>query len=298
MARILFRVLCVVVSLFISAQVGVARARQDRGGGTERPLKVTTAMELPFRLLDGYLIVVEGRIGEQEHLKFALDTGATFSVLKTTLARPEFVRRAARRVVNLERVMDQGMIEVSDVQLGPIRIAALPMMLNTLNYLGSGAASVDAVIGLDVLRLKSFTIDFGRKRILLGQATALRSSAPLEMTTSYISVEVRSYARPLRLIVDSGVRSILLYHDRIADRMPAMRSAGTIEAKSFGGESSLDLVTLPPVQLGRHDLDRRAVMSGRAPEALWTGIDGYLGLNALDARLCSISWEEGTLSWE
>jgi len=90
----------------------------------------------------------------------------------------------------------------------------------------------------------------------------------------------------------------LLYHDRIGDRMPAVRSAGTIEAKSIGGESSLDLVTLPPVQLGKHDLDRRAVMAERSPEAFWTGIDGYLGLNALGARVCSISWEEGTLSWE
>src|SRR5215831_8910186 len=128
MARILFRALSVVVSLLLFAQVGLARAKQNAGRTEERSGEVTSAMELPFRLLDGYLIVVEGRIGEQEHLKFALDTGATFSVLKTTLARPEFVRRAARRVVNLERVMDQGMIEVADVQLGPIRIAALPMM--------------------------------------------------------------------------------------------------------------------------------------------------------------------------
>src|SRR5215467_3523401 len=119
MARILFRVLCVVVSLFISAQVGVARARQDRGGGTERPGNHTRAMELPFRLLDGYLIVVEGRIGEREHLKFALDTGATFSVLKTTLAKPEFVRRA-RPVVNLDRVLKEEVVDVPDFQLGPI----------------------------------------------------------------------------------------------------------------------------------------------------------------------------------
>src|SRR5215467_6219709 len=136
MARILFRVLCVVVSLFISAQVGVARARQDRGGGTERPLKVTTAMELPFRLLDGYLIVVEGRIGEREHLKFALDTGATFSVLRTALARPEFARRT-RQVMNLDRVLNEEVVDVSDFQLGPIRISSLPMMLNTFEYLGS-----------------------------------------------------------------------------------------------------------------------------------------------------------------
>jgi hypothetical protein len=248
-------------------------------------------------LLDGYLIVVEGRIGGREHLKFALDTGATSSVLRTALAKPEFTRRT-RRVVNLDRVLNEEVVDVPDFQLGPISISTLPMMLNGLEYLGPEATTVDAVIGLDVLRLKSLTIDFARKRILFGQASALRFSVPLEINSPYISVEARSNGRPLRLLLDTGVRSILLYRDRVSDRMSKVQVTRTIAASSLGGTASLDLVTLPRVQLGQHDLDRRAVMSDKSPTGFLPGIDGYLSLNSLGARICGISWEEGMLSWE
>jgi len=172
------------------------------------------------------------------------------------------------------------------------------MMLNILEYLGSGTSQVDAVIGLDVLRLRSFTIDFARKRILLGQARLLRFSVPLETNSSYISVEVRSNNESLRLLLDTGVRSILLYRDRVGHRMPKLQVTRTIAASSLAGTASLDLVSLPRVQLGERDLDRRAVISDRSPTGFLPGIDGYLSLISLGARVCGINWEEGTLSWE
>src|ERR1700682_3707026 len=57
--------------------------------------------EVPFTVRDGYLIVVEARIGGQRRMTFALDTGATYSVLRSDLAKgQEFVRRSVR-IVNL-----------------------------------------------------------------------------------------------------------------------------------------------------------------------------------------------------
>jgi len=297
MARIYFRVLCVSFSLLLSTQIGLARAKQNASSGAEQSGEGTATTELPFRLLDGYLIVVEGRIGGLEHLRFGLDTGATTSVLRATLANPE-LRRRTRRVVNLDRVLNEEVVDVPDFQLGPIRISSLPMMLNTLEYFGPGATTVDGVIGLDVLRLESLTIDFARKRILLGQARPLHFSVPLEINPSYISVEVRSNDRPLRLLVDTGVRFILLYRDRVGDRIPKMEVVRTIAVNSLGGPASMNLVQLPPVRLGQRDVDRRAVISDRSPRDFLPDIDGYLSLHSLYARVCSISWEEGTLSWE
>jgi len=80
--------------------------------------------------------------------------------------------------------------------------------------------------------------------------------------------------------------------------MSKLQVTRTIAANSLAGAASLDLVTLPRVQLGQHDLDRRAVMSEKSPAGFLVGIDGYLSLKSLRARRCSISWEEGTLSWE
>ena len=132
---------------------------------------------IPFTLRDGYLIVVEGRIGGNGHLKLALDTGATHSVLRSDLAKGQKFLRRPVRIVNLDRVLTQELAEVSDFALGPIRIPLLPMMLNDLEYLRETAPVVDGLIGLDVLRGQSFSIDFGRRRIIFGSSRTLRSSA-------------------------------------------------------------------------------------------------------------------------
>ena len=41
-------------------------------------------------------------------------------------------------------------------------------MMNDLDYLRETSPALDGMIGLDVLRLRSFTIDFARRKIILG----------------------------------------------------------------------------------------------------------------------------------
>jgi hypothetical protein len=48
--------------------------------------ETTARAGLPFKLSDGLLIVVEGRIGTLGKLKFILDTGATRSVVDRKVA--------------------------------------------------------------------------------------------------------------------------------------------------------------------------------------------------------------------
>ncbi|HEY6384883.1 MAG TPA: hypothetical protein VIX91_04290, partial [Candidatus Acidoferrum sp.] len=64
MRRILFRVVCSSVLLFSYVANGLAR---NKPRGTDqrdvRCIEEQETRELPFTLLDGYLIVVEGRIG-------------------------------------------------------------------------------------------------------------------------------------------------------------------------------------------------------------------------------------------
>ena len=100
------------------------------------------------------------------------------------------------RIVNLDHVLTQEMVEVTDFQLGPIRIPQLPMMMNDLGYLRETAPGLDGMIGLDVLRLRSFSIDFARRKITFGTPRILRSSAAMEMNESYLAVEVRMVRSP------------------------------------------------------------------------------------------------------
>ena len=127
--------------------------------------------------------------------------------------------RRSVQVVNLESVLTQKRVNVTDFQLGPIRISQLPMMTNDLEYLRVTAPDVQGLLGLDVLRLRSFSIDFGRRKIKFGAQHVLRSSATMKLEQSYLTVEIRMLDRPMRLLVDTGVRTILLYRDRLGERL-------------------------------------------------------------------------------
>ena len=254
--------------------------------------------EVPFTIVDDYLIVVETRIGEWRRVKFALDTGATYSVLRANRAKGMANARQPVLVVNLDRVQAQERVNVSDFQLGPIRIAELIMVKDDLEYLRSSAPGVEGVIGLDVLRQRSFSIDFHRRKIKFGAHRLLRSSAPIEIDQSYLAVEVRMLGRPVRLLVDSAIRSILLYRDRVAERLPNVKVEQRIRGTSLSGDASLEVVTLPRLQLNGTELERRAVLLRTSPTDFLSGVDGYLSLTALGAWHVSFDFEGNRLSWE
>ncbi len=143
--------------------------------------------------------------------------------------------RRPTRMVNLDHVLTQELVEVPNFELGPIRIARLPMLLHDLAYLRETGPGVDGVIGLDVLRLRSFSIEMGRRRITFGSSRTLRSSARMKLDDAYLAVEVQMLNRPVRLLLDTGVRTILLYRDRLGNRLPELRVEQQIRGASLGG---------------------------------------------------------------
>ena len=120
----------------------------------------------------------------------------------------------------------------------------------------------------------------------------------MKMDQSYLAVEVRILERPLRLLVDTGVRSVLLYRDRMGERLPNVRIEQQIRGASLGGSASLEVVTLPRMQLNGTELARRAVLLRTSPVGFLSGVDGYLALAALGAWRVSFDFERSLLSWE
>ena len=52
-------------------------------------------------------------------------------------------------------------------------------MLNDLSYLGKSVPGVDGLIGLDVLKGRSFSIDFGRRKLYFCISWTLRFSTTM-----------------------------------------------------------------------------------------------------------------------
>ena len=277
-----------------NAQIPLVAVRQN----TQERLLVDKSDTLPFTLIDGYLIVVEGRIGAHRHLRLVLDTGSTHSVLRSDFPGVQTSVRRPVRIINLEKVVKQELAEVQDFELGPLCISRLPIMLHDLNYLRKPLPGLDGVIGLDVLRTRSFSIDFRRRRIAFGASPTLRNSANMENKDVYLAVGVGILNRPVRLVLDTGIRAILLYRDRMGSRLPALRVEEHIQGASLSGAASLQLVDLPRMQLSGTYLNPRAVLLQHSPAGLLPQLDGYLSLKALGAQRFNFDFEKSIFSWE
>src|ERR1700756_6052368 len=73
--------------------------------------------EVPFKLFGGYLVAVEGRIGDHNKLKFVLDTGVTHSVIGRKLAeRLSGPRSQSGKVLSLDKQIRAKWVEVPEIE--------------------------------------------------------------------------------------------------------------------------------------------------------------------------------------
>lgn len=252
---------------------------------------------VPFKLYAGYLIVVEGRIGNVGNLRFALDTGVTHSVIDRKLASKIAVARRSGKVVNFDKTVLSDWVEVPKVQFGPIEVARLSMMVSDLRYFQSFATGVDAVIGLDLLRLSDFSIDYDAHKVFFGPIDTT-GGVPMSSDLICLSVQVLVGNSKLQLLLDSGAQALVLYEDRLLDRVPQLRIEGELEGVSMGGFVHAKKAAVPRARLGTTDLNGTVFLVKAPSGNVLPGIDGYLGIAALKARRIDFNFETKTLAWK
>ena len=173
--------------------------------------------ELPFKLYGGFLIMLEGQIGDHGKLKFVLDTGVTHSVIDRRLAdRISGPRRQSGKVLSFDKAISAEWVEVPEIDFGPVHVSNFSMMIGDLKYFQSFATQVDAVIGLDLLRLSSFSIDYETHRVTFGPVTS-SSGVPMDIGDFCLTVQLIVGESKIRLLVDTGAQALVFYEDRVAD---------------------------------------------------------------------------------
>ena len=283
--------ICILLFVVSLTNLGWAVTRQPPADPTD------TRNEIPFKLNGGYLIVVEGRIADLRKLRFVLDTGVTHSVIDRKLAGRISVTRHPGKVLNFDKTVPAEWAEVPDIQFGPIDVTRFSLMVSDLRYFQSFATNVDAVIGLDLLRLSSFSIDYDARKIFFGPVETT-SAFPMNSDAVGLSVQLLVGDNQLRLLVDTGAQALVLYEDRVLDRIGQFRIAGEAEGSSMGGYVHAKRAILPAARLGTTDLDKAVFLVKAPPANVLPDIDGYLGTAALKARRIAFNFETNTLAWK
>jgi predicted aspartyl protease len=253
---------------------------------------------LPFRLSSGYLIQVEGRIGDQAHLRFILDTGASISIVGQKIAQKLRLDAHPAQSFNFDRSLRWATATLPDVQFGPIRANNVAVLVGDLARYSDFAGKADAIIGMDLLRLSNLTIDFGAGKLLFDLSEARTYLAGADPMTQCLIVELQVQERPVHLIVDTGLQGILLYEERLRKSVPELRTAASIKNATMGGRVRVKQATLPDVRFGNTRREVEVVFLPSPDPGTLPGIDGIAGIAALRARRVHFDFSRNTMTWE
>ncbi len=154
-----------------------------------------------------------------------------------------------------------------------------------------GLGPIDAVIGLDLLRLSSFQIDYGSQRITFGPLPDSTDSVSFQTLSPLLSVDATIEQRPVRLIVDTAASRLILFSDQMGSRLPRFRYRGRTRVLSALGTSSVLGIDLAAVRLGATAFpgDDAVLLDGAA--APYAGLDGVLGALSQSVKRVGFDFE-------
>ena len=98
----------------------------------------SVSVKLPIRLYWGYLVIVEGSIGNLQKLSFLVDTGAYPSVIDQKIAHDLGLAEQPGRVNLSNTSVQTRLVVLPSLLLGPVRAESLPVLTEDLSFLSEG----------------------------------------------------------------------------------------------------------------------------------------------------------------
>lgn len=257
--------------------------------------KPSVSPTMPFELVSGFLVVVNGEIGNLHGLKFILDTGASHSLIDRKVADSLRLRRRSGGVISFGRRISVEWADIQELRVGPLRAEAIPIMVVKLAEYSELAEHADGIIGLDLLsKSRRFSIDYDRRTVSFQLE---EDGTPERSPSACFVVPLVVQGVPVHVVVDTGLQGILLYKHRLRKRLPKMRIEGESTNAAMGRLRATQ-VRLPGVQIvGAQAAITVFLIDGPDEDAL-PGVDGYLGPAALQAKRVEFDFDAGVLRWQ
>ncbi|HEY1253687.1 MAG TPA: retropepsin-like aspartic protease, partial [Terracidiphilus sp.] len=141
---------------------------------------------IPFRLRDGYLMVVEAKVNGVGPFRFLVDTGTTRTVIDPALANQLQVPTVGE--VNVTTVLhyrQDKLVRLQDVQLGDASVSGLGAMVDKLTRQKMLAPGIRGVLGEDFLSRFDLLIDYKQRVIQFGEPPPSGERCRFEATGEY-----------------------------------------------------------------------------------------------------------------
>jgi hypothetical protein len=258
--------------------------------------KPSVSPTIPFELVSGFLVVVNGEIGNLHGLKFILDTGASHSLIDRKIADTLRLRRRSGEVISFDRRISVEWADIPELRVGPLRDEAVRIMVVKLAEYSEFAEHVDGIIGLDLLsKSRRFSIDYDRRTVSFQLE---ENGTPEHSPAVCFVIPLILQGAPVHLVVDTGLQGILLlYEHRLRKRLPNMRIEGKPSTVLMGRLRTTQ-VRLPGLQIVGEQVATTVFLIDGPDEDSLPGVDGYLGPMALHAKRIEFDFDARVLRWQ
>jgi predicted aspartyl protease len=256
-----------------------------------------TIVEIPFKAYQGYLIVVDGRIGNLEHQNLLLDTGSNPSMIDRSVSAKLGLQGSSRNLSLFNKSVSSESVTLPDVQCGPLQRQNLAVMVADFSAIGHGlGVRIDAVIGLDVLGATNFTVDYAKRRILFGTASVEHHTVPFSSGEQFITVNVKSGGRQLHLLVDTGTPQLVLFESRLRG-VDYVQTSVVGNGHNASGNVRFGAIVLPQAKIGTLEVGPQAASVVKSQQDFANDLDGLMGLSCLRPKRISFDFDRQLLGW-
>src|SRR5579864_1909573 len=261
------------------------------------PKDLDTSMIGPtiaFELRSDFLVVVNGEVEGLAGLKFIVDTGSTHTVIDRKIANKLRLPRHPGKVSTFDRDTPAEWADINDLRAGPIRASSASVMVMRLAEYSELAKNVDGIIGLDLLsRGKKLTIDYERRALSFELG---KNGAGENLPAGAFAVPIVVQGLRMHLLVDTGCQGMLLYRNRLRNRLPSLSIVGESRTGVIGRLGATQ-VNLPGVKIGGPEKMATVLLIDGPKHGDLLGVDGYLGPASLHAKRIEFDFATRTLRW-
>jgi predicted aspartyl protease len=260
--------------------------------------------DIPFKVYEGFAIVVRGSIGDQENLNFLVDTGAVPSVVNQSLARKLNLTGSREEIMAVTQSASVRRVVLPRLRMGFVDVKLLSVVVLDLTPIEARLKTrLDAIIGLDAFGHHDLTIDYRKRRMRIGIAEPGDQTIPFELrervNAPYVVIPVQIDAQPLLLLLDTGTDGLTLFTAQLGareSRYDRRTGGGAVNARGTQRFQRVEHVSL---RLGGRLFGIQSALATAAPEApIFPDFDGMLGPACLGVLRIAISFRTNSVSLE